>query len=590
MADQEPSSSVGTGCTPRMHHAPKKVFIQKMREEEEEKRAREGGSSPASSSNSPKGSPRMSPKSPAYSSPAASPRTPGSKPDMEDLPSISSIPSVLSSSDFDFSQLQSPAIFDDNKPIDLSSPASVKHRGSKDFAFEALETLSPGSHSSDSQRSSPGSPTLRAERSSPPAKRGAGIGKNLEMAMQIDSATPDLFENKKPRLDQECEDSSGGKHSCGSGPQPSHGALAMQSSSHLDDIEGLQRQMQSLYQMPVSSTLPHTMAPHTIAPMLVTAAITSHANGTLSAQSGAGVGFRPYLPDSGLLQAAAAGRASGMTQPHFPAPSTEATHMMPLPPLQDPVGTAERMAMLSQPLHTVVTERLTQMFSKDGTDAYQVKRRSSDEVCSSDQFGERRHSASSTGSNSPTSTFNPESRGKLYPQEMDFMGAPPITLAEAQQMAYYMAQEAGISSTCGLVDGRSVHVKKEQFDHKTLDNILDKKLQPLPIPSDSTKSDEPHSCQVCGDIAAGFHCGAYVCEACKVSLRLEQSNQLRGATKPSINKEMSVVVAVVAKVSWSRGCVCLFPLCWKRLQNSGHCYRVALVRNRGENARIPCMM
>jgi hypothetical protein len=28
--------------------------------------------------------------------------------------------------------------------------------------------------------------------------------------------------------------------------------------------------------------------------------------------------------------------------------------------------------------------------------------------------------------------------------------------------------------------------------------------------------DEQHLCQVCGDIAAGFHCGAYVCEACKV--------------------------------------------------------------------------
>lgn len=23
-------------------------------------------------------------------------------------------------------------------------------------------------------------------------------------------------------------------------------------------------------------------------------------------------------------------------------------------------------------------------------------------------------------------------------------------------------------------------------------------------------------CQVCGDVAAGFHCGAFVCEACKV--------------------------------------------------------------------------
>ena len=33
----------------------------------------------------------------------------------------------------------------------------------------------------------------------------------------------------------------------------------------------------------------------------------------------------------------------------------------------------------------------------------------------------------------------------------------------------------------------------------------------------SGKPLEPkHACQVCGDVAAGFHCGAYVCEACKV--------------------------------------------------------------------------
>ena len=32
----------------------------------------------------------------------------------------------------------------------------------------------------------------------------------------------------------------------------------------------------------------------------------------------------------------------------------------------------------------------------------------------------------------------------------------------------------------------------------------------------SSKSEDHQVCQVCGDIAAGFHCGAYVCEACKV--------------------------------------------------------------------------
>lgn len=31
----------------------------------------------------------------------------------------------------------------------------------------------------------------------------------------------------------------------------------------------------------------------------------------------------------------------------------------------------------------------------------------------------------------------------------------------------------------------------------------------------ATKVEDSHICQVCNDIAAGFHCGAYVCEACK---------------------------------------------------------------------------
>ncbi len=37
-------------------------------------------------------------------------------------------------------------------------------------------------------------------------------------------------------------------------------------------------------------------------------------------------------------------------------------------------------------------------------------------------------------------------------------------------------------------------------------------------PVDGGGGNAPYLCQVCGDISAGFHCGAYVCEACKVSL------------------------------------------------------------------------
>ena len=31
---------------------------------------------------------------------------------------------------------------------------------------------------------------------------------------------------------------------------------------------------------------------------------------------------------------------------------------------------------------------------------------------------------------------------------------------------------------------------------------------------------DTHACQVCGEVAAGFHCGAYICEACKVMFQL----------------------------------------------------------------------
>ena len=36
--------------------------------------------------------------------------------------------------------------------------------------------------------------------------------------------------------------------------------------------------------------------------------------------------------------------------------------------------------------------------------------------------------------------------------------------------------------------------------------------------SSKNKHMENISCQVCGDVAAGFYCGAYICEACKVSV------------------------------------------------------------------------
>lgn len=46
-------------------------------------------------------------------------------------------------------------------------------------------------------------------------------------------------------------------------------------------------------------------------------------------------------------------------------------------------------------------------------------------------------------------------------------------------------------------------------------NTLTSTQPNLPL---TTKTEDSRVCQVCNDIAAGFHCGAYVCEACKVSL------------------------------------------------------------------------
>jgi len=54
--------------------------------------------------------------------------------------------------------------------------------------------------------------------------------------------------------------------------------------------------------------------------------------------------------------------------------------------------------------------------------------------------------------------------------------------------------------------------KQAEPDHRRSDvcaDDIDGDIQPL---GDSLV------CNVCGDIAAGFHCGAYVCEACKVKI------------------------------------------------------------------------
>ena len=65
-----------------------------------------------------------------------------------------------------------------------------------------------------------------------------------------------------------------------------------------------------------------------------------------------------------------------------------------------------------------------------------------------------------------------------------------------------------------------VSVKEEPID-SSYEKQQQKGLEPLITMSGRNrgrgKATEPkYDCQVCGDVAAGYHCGAYVCEACKV--------------------------------------------------------------------------
>jgi len=50
-------------------------------------------------------------------------------------------------------------------------------------------------------------------------------------------------------------------------------------------------------------------------------------------------------------------------------------------------------------------------------------------------------------------------------------------------------------------------MRSEKQPTSTLPDVTVDEMQPV---GDSS------ACNVCGDTVAGFHCGAYVCEACKV--------------------------------------------------------------------------
>ena len=91
-------------------------------------------------------------------------------------------------------------------------------------------------------------------------------------------------------------------------------------------------------------------------------------------------------------------------------------------------------------------------------------------------------------------------------------GRSTSSIAEQQQQQ----SEAEMSvSSAASVD--VVRVKEEQID-----SSYDVKLSETSTTTSGRnrgrgKLTEPrYECQVCGDTAAGYHCGAYVCEACKV--------------------------------------------------------------------------
>jgi len=62
-----------------------------------------------------------------------------------------------------------------------------------------------------------------------------------------------------------------------------------------------------------------------------------------------------------------------------------------------------------------------------------------------------------------------------------------------------------------------VYVKEEQIDMSYEQKLVETPTTTSGRNRGRGKATEPkYECQICGDIAAGYHCGAYVCEACKV--------------------------------------------------------------------------
>jgi hypothetical protein len=92
-----------------------------------------------------------------------------------------------------------------------------------------------------------------------------------------------------------------------------------------------------------------------------------------------------------------------------------------------------------------------------------------------------------------------------------------------------MEKELGSLPSRQYFDPKKVALLKSALHGKDIEQVPPKPLSvscaqvPMELTSSGRnkglgKANEPKfDCQVCGDLAAGFHCGAYICEACKVT-------------------------------------------------------------------------
>jgi len=118
----------------------------------------------------------------------------------------------------------------------------------------------------------------------------------------------------------------------------------------------------------------------------------------------------------------------------------------------------------------------------------------------------------------------PMTNGKNYdllPQQQQHSEAQlNVSCLDAQTNGSVSSRHAyGTAKPASSSSFEHIYVKEEQID-SSYDQ--QKPAETLTTTSGRNrgrgKASEPkYDCQICGDVAAGYHCGAYVCEACKVS-------------------------------------------------------------------------